>query len=420
MEFRIHGSGLLNEDEVKDFQSQVKLEQEAQRKREREMQEWLEQQRRIKEEAEQARLQQIEREKAITERAEARIRLRKHYAHLQEVKRLESEQRILREKAEEEQRLRRLAQQEQERMEQRRLAEMTEDIRRENELMAAEDSAQRELIRHLHEIAKMEHEDILSCVYSKLLEQEAQQRREIEEMCSLVYEPFIPFQFKSSRAHPSRANDELTETDRQNTLNVSELSREDDLLSMTITAKNLASASFMTIVNERPKTGQQTFVKVGDSDLSYFDQLKNALPTVGTLFSMPQDFEADYFYLEACRPGLRSAGIIERPPSPTTLISIGGYSASRLHSPAKLPPLFTPSKMHSNIRRPSSIAGDPQAPQNLNKKDLHEKKMGIRGSSKPFSKRLEKIRAKSSPKNMGSLAPLESLNDSVTTADSSS
>ena len=236
-------------------------------------------------------------------------------------------------------------------------------------------------------------------------------------MCSLVYEPFIPFQFKSSRAHSNRANDELAETDRQNTLNVSELSREDDLLSMTITTRNLASASLMTIVNERPKTGLQTFVKVGDSDLSYFDQLENALPTIGTLFSMPQDFEADYFYLEACRPGLRSAGIIERPPSPT-LISIGGYTASRLHSPAKLPPLFTPSKTHSNIRRPSSIAGDPQAPQNLNKKDLHEKKMGIRGSSKPLSKRLEKIRANSSPKNMESLAPLESLNDSVTTADS--
>ena len=399
----------MNEDEIKDFQAQILLEQEAQRRREREMQEWLEQQRRLKEEAEEARVQQLERERAIAERAEARIQLRKRYAQLEEERRVERERRLEREKAEAEQRRQLEARQEMERLEQQRLAKIAKDIERENELMAAEDTAQQNLSRLLNEIARMEHEDVLSYLYEQLLEQEEERRRNVEEMCSIIYEPFVPFEFKKCRGSDGDQDFDASgiSSDKLDWLDVTETVKANDELTLTVTRKALATASLKAISNEGlPRIGLH-------ADAAHLVS-EYVSPVVESLLSVPPGFDPDYFYLEACRPGLRSAGILERPlsPQPTS-----AKTTLRAASAPRLPPLRIPSSMNSKSEQ--SVKMSPPSLGNrkaiAHQRDSTERRIGIRGLSKPLTNR----RLRPTPEQYDPEAP-EGLFDDSTAAGSGS
>jgi hypothetical protein len=218
--------------------------------------------------------------------------------------------------------------------------------------MAAEEESQRRLLKVLKETVQMEHEDIRSLMVQRLQEQRDEKDQRIFAMAQVIYEPFEPYVFKKrralaphevaagtkplllSRSYESLGNAESRlATDFTNTIAASV--ETNDRLSWSLALKMNASASLLTLTNESAsRVGLHSARRNKRLDAEYLRQLEEAVPAVELLSSMPSDFEADFFYLEACRPGIRDAAFIESPiqapfsdfpiirkPSPGTLLS---------------------------------------------------------------------------------------------------
>jgi hypothetical protein len=364
---RLYGTGLDNDDEIQDFQARIIREQQEQARKDAEMRALLDEEQRRRDAVEASRLLLLEQQRLVEERAEERAKFLKHVALIKEMRQAEVMDKENKLRAIEEDRLRAILRVEAERVEAELLARMRADVRRENAAMAAEEQMQRLLARRRSEIARMEHEDIRSVMFAKQLEYEVERRREIEEMCREVYEPFVPFQFPRRRVllmneavlrgtendmaaaipfntlPPVISFKKPARIEEQELMSIATASSLSDRLQMSSSRRLNSIASLLTLSNEQVnRLGLHSSKRDKRIDADYLHQLKEAQALLPALESIPKDFEVDAFYLEACRPGLREAGYIESPILPQFAEF---HRILRMPTESSLPPLSLSSSM---------------------------------------------------------------------------
>ena len=305
----------------------IRNQREEQRQKEQALQEWLQAEQLRKAELEEMRLAQLEKERAILERTDERIRIRKHYAHLKELRILEIEAaaKELEMKLEAERYQAEVDEKERLLREEAELRE--ENIRKENQAMAEEEERQRKVNAIQAEMACMEYEDALSYANDQAIQQREARIKDIEALCKIVYEPFEPIKFRHRRAKlPSEMvlEDDFESNRRINFQKVNRvvaIAAQNESLKTELIRKMNTAASVLTLSHESSlsRQGLHSLRRNKLQDGQLLQLISKANQSMEDLFLASLDKadrprtaeQRDFYYEEASRPGLRATGVLE-------------------------------------------------------------------------------------------------------------